>query len=227
MKLAIFITFLLINLSSSFAKEIWIGIAGPGPDLGLLGHSVAIFKDKDQKFSQAKVFSYGVNLYHDNKKIEMDIKAQLLALAGIRGETRFFAESYSLQQFYKVYGTLEKRELTLYKLKISEDDALTIFKDLNSDVSDKNFYLKEKYSLWDNNCLTYLIDHANRYLDDDKKIIIPDRESLIPYAKTIFKQGIFISLISRIPMYFTELIENHPSTEHKRILTKELLLKTK
>src|ERR1700677_4011663 len=121
----LFKTFLISHLLMASNLGVYWGVVSPGRGQGALGHGFLLFKNSDEPFITGDVYQYNVTIDSEKKIIEQALNLTL-----------------KLEKFYLIlaeYTLIENRNVTLYELNLSQDEAVHLLDLLKMDLNNPHF----------------------------------------------------------------------------------------
>lgn len=210
---AILLSMFLTVSTPVLAKTAWIGMAGSGSGLGLLGHAFLVIQDDGVDILDARAFSYRVEL-SDPTGIG-EIFDLTLAQTSLREPVRFTIEQKRLGEFILEYTGRQERELRIFALNLSIAEINALEVRLSRDVLAPS-PADLRFSLMSNNCVTRPLEHINAVVTPERQVYISSFWD--PYAPTLsFLRNPGAAMLVKVPLYLPALMANHPISAKRQL----------
>lgn len=200
--------------SPVWARTAWIGLAGSGDGLALLGHAFIVIQDDGVDILSSPAYSYKVELTDPLGFSELLDFA--LASTGLRGEVRFSVAKRALGEDILDYSGREERELRLFALALSDAEIARFERRLEADLSDAAFSRNSRFNLTTNNCVTRPLEHLNAVVGKDRAVYLSTFwDKFLPTPEFLEAPG--ASVLARLPLYLPVLMRSHPISAHREL----------
>lgn len=200
--------------SPVWARTAWIGLAGSGDGMALLGHAFIVLQDDDADILASPAYSYKVELVDPLGFSELLDFA--LASSGLRGEVRFSVTKRPLGEEVLDYSGREERELRLFALTMTDAEIARFERRLEGDLNDPSFSKNSRFDLTTNNCVTRPLSHLNAVVPASRAVYLSSFwDKFLPSPDFLEAPG--ASVLARMPLYLPVLMRSHPISAHREI----------
>lgn len=189
------------------AKTAYIGIAGPGGGMGVMGHAFLVVANRPKIFLGAQAYQFNINL--PVSIVETFKQTGRIDLSRIP----FILSQMDALQFIRIY-TAENRPVTLFPLRLNDPEITRLETLLRNELRRRSRSVVADYDLLSNNCATQAVSFVNRALLRDQN----SRSLPMNWNSRDKKYFSTSAWVTNTPLTLAPILQSSPQVDHTGIV---------